>query len=94
MPSPITVKKSSVSPEERCLSKAKPRAAPRPGAVQGVATAVARTPEKKAPAEPPLPSALAAVPARLVPISKTPARLRPSVTMSTQVARTKPGDCI
>ena len=52
MPMPIAIKSDRVSRLVRWPSRANPMAAPNPGAVQGVATAVARTPERKAPHDP------------------------------------------
>ena len=52
MPRPIAMNSEMVSTFVRWLSKANPMAAPKPGAVQGVATAVASTPDRNAPQDP------------------------------------------
>jgi hypothetical protein len=56
--------------------KAAPIAAPRKGAEQGVATMVARMPEKKVPRAPCLRASLPPMPVALVPISKSPNMFR------------------
>ena len=72
--------------------RAKPRAGPMNGAVQGAATTTARTPVKIEPMSPSLAASPDPSPCREVPISKRPERLRAAPSMISVRAATITGD--
>ena len=78
---------------EATVEPAAPTATPRKGAIQGVATTVANTPEKKLPDKPGLRENSAPSPVIDRPISKTPLRLRPKRKSKIASTNTKAGSC-
>ena len=75
------------------IAKAAPTATPRKGAMHGVATIVARKPEKNEPRYPDLPESLLPTPVKDIPISKTPLKLRAKINKKTANPNTKIGSC-
>ena len=75
------------------MVRAVPTATPKKGAMQGVATTVAKTPEKKLPESPDFWVKEETAPVSLIPISKTPLKLRAKRNKMTAKAKTKTGSC-
>ena len=75
------------------IAKAAPTATPKNGAMQGVATIVAKNPEKKEPIYPVFPESLPPTPVKDIPISNTPLKLRAKISKNTARPKTKIGSC-
>ena len=75
------------------IVKAAPTATPRNGAMQGVATTVAKTPEKKLPDKPAFWERLEPSPVIEIPISNTPLKLSPKRKSKAAKTDTKIGSC-
>ena len=75
------------------MVRAAPTATPKKGAIHGVATTVARKPEKKEPLYPLLFDNFAPNPTNEIPISKTPLRLNPKTRRKIAKKKTNNGSC-
>ena len=93
MDNPRAIQVKTVSEDKKGIVKAAPTATPRKGAIQGVATTVARIPEKKLPQSPDFRDKPAPRPVIDIPISKTPLRLSPKRKSKIANTRTKAGFC-
>ena len=81
----------TASEGKNCIVRAAPTTTPRKGAIQGVATTVARTPEKKLPKSPDFRDKPEPRPVIDIPISKTPLRLSQKRKSKIANPRTKAG---